>query len=272
MNYSVLMSVYAKEKPEYLKEAMESMWNQTMPTDNFVLVCDGPLTEELDAVIEQMKQKHTKELHVIRLEENQGLGKALNIGLKKCRNELVARMDSDDISRKDRCERQLRVYEERPDISIVSGTIEEFYETKEKIEAKRVLPENQKEILKFARYRNPFNHMAVMYKKSAVEAVGSYQDFFLLEDYFLWIRMLNAGCIAYNTKEPLVWARTGKGMYHRRGGRKYFQSQKALFKYMRSEHMIDSFGYLRSVSSRFINALMPSEWKECIYKCFLRER
>ena len=147
MNYSVLMSVYHKEKPEFLKQSMDSIWNQTVQTNNFVLVCDGPLSDELNRVIEEMEAEHKGILDVIRLPENKGLGIALNEGLKHCKNEIVARMDSDDICRNDRCERQMLVFENDPEISIVSGTVEEFKETPDDTESSRILPEHQDEIL-----------------------------------------------------------------------------------------------------------------------------
>ena len=122
--YSVLMSVYEKENPEYLRESIESIWNQTIKTNDFWVVCDGPLTKELDAVLEENQKAHKEVFHLLRLKENVGLGRALNEGLKCCKNEAVARMDSDDIACKDRCEKQLRVLEEG--IDIVSGTVVEF--------------------------------------------------------------------------------------------------------------------------------------------------
>ena len=122
-NYSVLMSVYHKEKAEFLREALDSIWNQTVQTNDFVLICDGPLNEELDSVIEEHVKAHPDVLHVTRLEKNGGLANALNIGIKLCKNELVARMDSDDISYPDRCERQLKIFESRDDVDLVSGTI-----------------------------------------------------------------------------------------------------------------------------------------------------
>ena len=124
--YSVLMSVYYKEKPEYLQQSMESILHQTIPASDFVLVCDGPLTPELDSVIEKMQQQFGPVLHVHRLKENGGLGKALNAGLEQCTCELVARMDSDDVSRPDRCEKQLQIFAEHPEYSLVSGIVEEF--------------------------------------------------------------------------------------------------------------------------------------------------
>lgn len=270
--YSVLMSVYKKEKAANLKSAMDSIWIQTVPTDDFVLVCDGPLTEELDNVINDMQKTYGELLQVIRIEKNGGLGNALNIGMKYCRNELVARMDSDDISRPDRCEKQLRVFREHPEVSISSGIVEEFSFSLDKVEARRVLPERQEQIVAFAKKRNPFNHPCVMYKKSAVEAAGGYQDFYLLEDYFLWIRMLQKGFIGYNLQEPLLWMRAGTEMYKRRSGWKYARSQEALFRYMKDTGMLSYGQYLKCVFIRTLSSLAPSGLREYMFKVALRKK
>ena len=270
--YSVLMSVYYRENAEYLRTAMDSIWDQTIPTDDFVLVCDGPLNEGLDVVIEVMEKKHPDMLHVVRLEKNGGLGNALNEGIKHCKHELVARMDSDDISRLDRCERQLKVFQEHPDISVVSGIVEEFTTPTDQIEARRVPPETQNEIVQFAKKRNPFNHPCVMYKKSAVEAAGGYQDFYLLEDYFLWIRMLQKGSQGYNLQEPLLWMRAGSDMYKRRAGWKYAKSQKALFKYMKGSGFISGSQYMQSVVVRTASSLMPNWLREFMFKTVMRKK
>ena len=229
--YSVLMSVYSKENPTWLRLAIESMQTQTLPTSDFVLVCDGPLTPELDGVIAEKQRQMGTVLTVVRLEKNMGLGNALSEGLRHCRNELVARMDSDDISCPDRCERQLAVFSRYPNVSICSGTIAEFSESPETTTCTRVLPERNDAIIEFAKRRSPFNHVSVMYKKSAVEAVGSYQRFYLLEDYYLWIRMLMAGYEGYNIQSPLVHVRTGANMYKRRSGLPYAKTQIELFRF-----------------------------------------
>lgn len=271
-SYSALMSVYVKEKAEYLRTAMDSIWNQTIPTDDFVLVCDGSLNTELDSVIENMQAAHPETLHVVRLEKNGGLGNALNIGIKECKHELVARMDSDDISRPDRCERQLKMFQEHPDISVVSGIVEEFTTSTSEIEARRVPPETQNEIVQFAKKRNPFNHPCVMYKKSAVEAAGGYQDFYLLEDYYLWIRMLQNGVKGYNLQEPLLWMRAGSDMYKRRAGWKYAKSQKALFKYMKDSEFISGGQYIKSTIVRTCSSLTPNWLREFMFKTVMRKK
>lgn len=269
--YSVLMSVYYKEQPEFLRQSMESMFNQTVPTNDFVLVCDGPLTEELNEVIADMQKLFDIRLNVIRLAKNGGLGNALNEGIKHCKNELVARMDSDDISYSNRCEKQLEVFANHAEISICSGIVEEFSEDPSVVDARRVLPEYNAEIIEFAKMRNPFNHPCVMYKKSSVEAVGSYQDFYLLEDYYLWIRILLAGYQGYNLQEPLLHMRAGAGMYKRRGGWKYANAQNKLFIYMKKEKYINSLQYLKAILIRYIFSLFPNNMREIAFKVILRK-
>ena len=271
LEYSVLMSVYFKEKAQNLRESMDSIWNQTLKTNDFVLVCDGPLSVDLDEVIDEMSRFHP-ELSVVRLEKNSGLGSALNIGIKQCRNEIVARMDSDDISRPDRCELQMSVFSSNPDVSICSGTVEEFVVSKDIVESKRVVPEMHDDIVKFAKKRNPFNHPCVMYKKTAVDNAGGYKDFYLLEDYYLWIRMLQNGAIGYNLQRPLLWMRAGSDLYKRRSGLRYAQSQKKLFKYMNSSGFISKREYIGSVLLRGAASLTPNFVRKMMFKAFLRKK
>ena len=268
--YSVLMSVYYREKPEYLRLAIESIQKQTVSTNDFVLVCDGVLSAELDAVIAEKQKEIGKALHVVRLEKNVGLGKALNEGIKYCKNELVARMDSDDVAYPDRCEKQLGIFKEHPEVSICSGTVEEFSATIEIVEAKRILPQKHKEIVEFARSRNPFNHPCVMYKKSAVEAAGSYQDFYLLEDYYLWLRMIMAGFQGYNIQDPLLHMRAGAGMYKRRSGFKYAKSQVKLFTFMWNKKFINNRQYIKSCILRSGASLAPNWLRRLAFKKIVR--
>lgn len=270
-NYSVLMSVYSKEKPEHLKEAMDSIWDQTIPADDFVLVCDGPLNAELDAVIMEMQREHADRLRVVRLDRNHGLGYALDTGLTHCRNELVARMDSDDISMPDRCERHLRVFASDPEVSICSGIIEEFLRVPNDAHSKRVVPEHHREIMKFAKIRNPFNHPCVMFKKSIVESSGGYKDLYFLEDYYLWIRMLSNGAIGYNIQKPLLWMRTDDGMYRRRRGLKYAKSQRKLFKYMYEIGFINRRQRIANTILRYGISAMPPTILKRTYRLFLRK-
>lgn len=271
MDYSVLMSVYHREKPDFLKQSMESIYHQTIPTNDFVLVCDGPLNNKLDDVINEMQNLFGERLKVVRLAKNGGLGNALNEGIKHCKNELVARMDSDDIAYADRCERQLEVFKRYPEISICSGIVEEFTDNPNVVDARRVPPETNAEIIEFAKMRNPFNHPCVMYKKSDVEAVGSYQDFYLLEDYYLWIRMLMANYQGYNLQAPLLHMRAGSEMYKRRGGWKYVQSQMKLFRFMKEKGFISEWHYFKGCFLRWGSAISPNWLRRFMFERFLRD-
>lgn len=270
--YSVLMAVYYKENPKWLREAITSAWNQTVRPNDFVLVCDGPLNEELDAVIEQMRDEMGNVMQVVRLEKNSGLGNALNAGIGYCKNDLIARMDADDIAREDRCERQLAAFAANPSLSIVSGIVEEFSNDVMHVEAKRVPPETHEQIMRFVRSRTPFNHSCVMYRKSAVEAAGGYQEIYLLEDYYLWVRMLLNGAEGYNLQEPLLWMRAGEDMYRRRGGNRYIKAQRWLFGYMRKKGMITPFEWFKSVTIRTLSGIAPNRLRKFLFIKILRRK
>lgn len=266
--YSVLMSLYKKEKPEYLRLAIDSMLNQTVKPDEIVLVEDGPLTDELYAVLDEYGDKLTR----VRNEKNLGLGLALNVGLKVCRNELVARMDTDDISKPERCEVQLHYFEQHPETDIVGGDIAEFIGDETNIIGKRMVPQTNAEIREYMKKRCAFNHMSVMYKKTAVGAAGGYQDWFWNEDYYLWIRMWLNGAVFGNTGTVLVNVRTGEEMYQRRGGKKYFKSEKGLQDYMLEHRMIGFGTYAMNVSKRFIvQEMLPNSVRGWVFRKFARK-
>lgn len=265
-SYSVLMSVYCKEKPEFLRQSMQSIYNQTIPTDNFVLVCDGPLNTELYEVIEEQKKIFQDILQLVLLEKNCGLGNALNEGMKYCRHELVARMDSDDISCPKRCERQLNVFKSKPEITICSGTVLEFRDTPDKIIGKRALPEKHENICKFSRKRNPFNHPAVMFCKSAVEMSGGYkEDYHFFEDYYLWVRMLMKGYMGYNLKVPVLYMRTSKDIYMRRGGWNYATIMLKFHRWMKKNNWIGLGEYITGALPHAVVCILPNRVRKWIY-------
>ena len=270
-NYSVLMSVYFKERPEFLKTSIESMMNQTILTDDFVLMCDGPLTPELDAVINEMQTKYGNVLHVIRFKTNGGLGHALQVGVRSCKNELIARMDSDDISRPHRCEKELKILMTHPEISIVGSVIEEFSTTPDVIDAKRVVPETNESIVAFSKKRNPFNHPSVMYRKRDVLKAGNYTTVRYMQDYYLWIDMLIAGMKGYNIQEPLVLMRADSNLFRRRSGRLYVEIQINLFKKMRDVGFITYPQYLKSTAIRICSASAPNWMRQFMFKKILRK-
>jgi glycosyltransferase involved in cell wall biosynthesis len=217
MKYSVLMSLYYKENPEFLRLSIESMLAQTLKPDEIVIVKDGILTEELDRIIEYYVLKNPNLFTIVPLKQNLGLGLALNEGLKKCRNEIVARMDTDDISLDIRCELQMEEFANNSQLSIVGSLINEFYDEPNNIVSSRVVPTEHEDILKFSRRRSPFNHPTVMYKKSAVLGCeGGYHDVRRKEDIDLFGRMLNQGHIARNIDKPLLLFRSNEDNFKRR--------------------------------------------------------
>ena len=203
MNYSVLMSVYAKDNPEYLELAIDSMLNQTVKPEQFVIVQDGLLPESIGQVICKYESNQPELFTIIKLETNGGLANALNIGLQACRNELVARMDADDISLPKRCEKELKKFSENPDLVICGCNIDEFYDIPQNVKTSRVVPAEYEDILRFMRRRQPFNHPTVIYKKLKVIEAGGYPQLRRKEDFDLFSRMLSKGYYALNVDESL---------------------------------------------------------------------
>lgn len=271
MNYSVLMSVYSKEKPEYFYQAIKSMTEQTVKSDDIVIVCDGDLTAKLDDVIHKFCKSYPEVFNIIRIPKNDSWASVLNIGLEACKNEYIARMDSDDISDLSRCEKQLDFMQKNPSVDCVSTFLGEFSQSPEKIDNVRRLPENNKDIREFAKYRCPLNHATVMYKKSAVIKVGRYVHFPAYEDYHLWIRMIKNNCILHNIPEVLYYMRAGQNLYSRRGGYKYFKTMASFRKWMYKQGItgLARTSYLILANGAVI--LMPSSLRGFIYKRFLRK-
>lgn len=268
--YSVLMSVYYKEKAQYLEQSMESIWNQSCPTDNFVLVCDGELSKELEQVVAQQKQKYKDRLTVVSLQESVGLGKALNQGMKYCKHNIVARMDSDDISKPERIMKQLQAMKKH-NVVIVGSAVEEFSGTTEQIMAVRKMPETSEEIRKFAAKRNPFNHPSIIYQKNVVEAVGGYLDCPFFEDYYLWGRILKAGYDGYNIDESLLYMRAGKDMYQRRGGLHYAKLAVSFRWKLHKMGVSRLQDFVISAGGQVLVCLIPNKLRAEFYRKFLRK-
>ncbi len=222
-DYSVLMSVYHKVDAEVFDLALKSMFEQTHPTNDFVLVCDGPLTPELDRVIDDYSERFGSVLNVIRLPENVGIGEAANIGLKECKNDLVAKMDADDISVSERCALQCKRFEENPELVVIGGYIEEFDEDPEKPFSVRAVPKDNEDIRHFARRRQPFNNQTVMYKKKCVMQIGGYRPLRRNEDYDLYVRLLNEGFYSENLALTLVKVRVDEHARARRASMATFK-------------------------------------------------
>ena len=271
--YSVLLSLYIKEQPEYLDLAIKSMVEQTYKPNEIVIVKDGAITPELEAVLDKYKAEYPTLFNIIGYEENRGLGLALNFGLEHCRNELVARMDTDDIAKPDRCERQVKAFELHTEIDILGGQIEEFIGDTSKTVGKREVPLTDNELKAYMQKRCPFNHMTVMYKKSAVLKAGNYKHCPSNEDYYLWIRMALCGCKFANLPKVLVDVRVGKEMYSRRGGLKYFQSEQQIQRLMLDKKIINVPRYMVNVGERLVlQVLMPNKVRGWVFQKFARKK
>ena len=202
--YSVLMSVYDKEMPENLNQSLESMLKQTYPPSDFVLVCDGKLTNELDVIIKSFQNEYKKIFRIVRIDENVGAGKAVNKGIKACRCEYIVRMDSDDVSKPDRCMKEMLLFAVKPELDIVGSFVEEFDDFTDKTISLKKVPLVQKDILSYSKRRNPFNRQTVAFRKSKAMEVGGYSDLKLCEDYEFAVRMLANGAVGQNIPEVLV--------------------------------------------------------------------
>ena len=264
--YSVLMSVYDGDYPEFLKQSMESIFVQTAPTDDFVLVCDGQLTDDLNRVLNDYSNSY-KSLHIVRMSENKGLAEALNFGLGFCKHEIVARMDSDDIAMPHRIERQLAKLD---GVAVLGSAVLEFHHSVNDAKTLRITPSENSEIHKFAKRRNPFNHPSVMFRKSAVLEVGGYEKFMLCEDYQLWIKILMSGGKGKNIPEPLLYMRVGSGLYERRGGYSYFKTMHSFRRWLRQINFITSIDYFVLVLAHAISCVVPTGLRGILYGRFLR--
>ncbi len=268
-DFSVLMSLYIKEKPEYVEECFQSLLRQTVQASEWVVVEDGPLSDGLYEVLDKYEKEYPGLIKRVPRPVNQGLGMALQAGVPECSNELIARMDTDDICREDRFEKQLAEFEKDPDLDIIGSCIDEFEDTPQDIVASRNVPLTDEEIKKYQKRRDGFNHMTVMYKKSAVLGAGNYQPCPLMEDTYLWVRMMKNGVKCKNIGEPLVYARIGKDMFNRRGGWAYFKKYKAAFKMVYATGYISRFDYFSVISVQFIVALVPRKLRGWIFKKML---
>lgn len=270
MKFSVLMSIYIKEKTEYVRACFNSLLNQTVKADEWLIVEDGPLTSEMYVLIDEYEKLHPGLIRRIPLKQNQGLGRALRVGITYCNNELVARMDTDDIARQDRFEKQINEFKRNPKLDICGSHIIEFEGTIENEIARRNVPLEHSEIAKYQKQRSAFNHMTVMYKKSTVINAGNYEHCPLMEDDMLWIRMLIAGATCKNIDDYLVYARTGQEMIKRRGGWSYFKKYRSGRRKILDTGYIGKWDYLRTIEIQFFVALTPPNIRLYIFTKLLR--
>lgn len=269
--FSVLMSLYIKEKTEYFDECMKSMLNQTVLPNEIVIVFDGPISKELNDCVNHYMRLYPNWIKIIKNEKNKGLGLALADGVPKCTYDLIARMDTDDIARSDRFENQLQMFVDNPDLDICGSHIIEFEGDISNVLSKRDVPLTHDEIAKYQKQRSAFNHMTVMYKKSTVLKAGNYEHCPLMEDDILWIRMLLVGAKCANIDDYLVYARTGYAMIERRGGWEYFKKYKQGRKMILDTGYINKWDYCKTIGVQFVVALVPKKVRLFIFTKLLRK-
>jgi glycosyltransferase involved in cell wall biosynthesis len=270
--YSVLMSVYKGENTEYFKESMDSLFNQTYPADQIVLVCDGPLAEELDIIISDYQKKLGGVLEVIRLPENKGTAYCANEGLKHCRNEYIMKMDSDDVCSEKRAEKQMTYLTEKPYIDILGSYIEEFKSADNTAIGVRQTPTTHEDIMKFAKRRAPFNNQTLVYKKEYAQKIGGYSDELIrCEDYDFMVRMLMVGAKSANIPEVLVRYRVDKNNLKRRRNWKNTKSFFAVRKKIYKMGFSGFWDYILPCAGQLMLFITPSCITGLIYKIMLRK-
>lgn len=269
-NISVLMSVYHKDNPIHLWEALNSINRQTFKAKEIIIVFDGPLNKELYSVVDEFKEA----LNIITIQNktNQGLAKSLNIGLSKVNYNLVARMDADDIAVNTRFEKQIKIFNDSSkEVDVLGGYVSEFTDNTENSNSIRKVPKNLKDVKRFAKYRSPLNHPTVMIKTTILKEVGGYPTTFnKLEDYALWINILNKNYIITNTTDVLLHMRTSDAMYERRGGIEQAKAFYALRRYMYRIGYINWFEMIIGIFTNISISIMDSKVRKALYKLVRR--
>lgn len=266
--FSVLMSVYSKENPYFLKQSIDSILNQTLIPSEIVIVKDGPLTSQLEEVLNQYS--NNKLFSIYGYEKNKGLGYALNYGVNKCKYDIIARMDSDDICDSLRFEKEIEILVDNKYDLVGSNTVE-FEGTINNIISKRTMPENHDQIVKYSKTRCPFIHPSIITYKEVILSVGNYQPNYLVEDYDLWVRILQKGYRTYNIQENLVYMRVSKDFYKRRGGLKYCRNIVSFKKKIYKEKYTNWRQFFISKYSSIIVSILPGWIRTLIYKYLLRK-
>lgn len=261
--FSVLLPVYAGDQPEFIRQAFGSVaTTQTLPPDEIVIVQDGPVSAEISACLQDICATTTVPTKLVALAEQRGLGLALDAGLRECAYDIIARMDADDIAMPQRFARQLPIMQTA---DIVGAGLIEFSSNTDEVVGRRTPPVGHDAIADYARAHDPFNHPTVVYRRAAVVAAGGYGDLPLMEDYWLFARMLANGARAENLAEPLVYYRTSRSAYQRRGGWQLLRSELRLQRQFRDEGFTTAFQHLRNTLIRGGYRLLPWRVRHFVY-------
>ena len=264
--YSVLMTVYKKDNPEEFRQSLNSMVNQTVQPDEIVIITDGPIGMNLQDVIDEVGNNHSGLIHEISLPNNVGLGTALKIGVPACKNELIARMDADDISLPNRCELQLKAFDENKKLDIVGCQIAEFDGSPDNIVGYRKVPEKNDDIYRFAKLRDPFNHPTVMFRKSKVLSSGNYGDYRKNQDSDLWIKMLSNGAVCKNIPDDCFRFRFDARTYAKR--KNWLNTRTLLdIRYRAWKSGYNTLGqFIIILAGQMLRYIMPAKAQKIIYR------
>lgn len=271
IKYSVLTTLYVKDNPDYLKQSIDSMLRQTVPPSEYVVVKDGPLTEELDNILQEYSTNNPI-FKIVSLDVNSGLGVACMKGVEACTNEYIARLDADDLSLPTRCEKELDVLEKEKDLAVVGSDIYEFEVDPEVITSIKKMPTEPDDIYKFGKKRNPFNHSTVIFRKSILLANGGYSPMRRSQDLELFTRLLFKGCKCRNIGEPLVLFRTGTARVKRKKNWTNLKCDVKVYKRNYDEHYINLFDFLYVIIRQVVFFSMPSGLAQKLYFMIYRKK
>ena len=267
--YSVLMSVYAKDNPVWLKVAIDSMMKQTMQPNQFVIVIDGPVEKTLNDILTDYESADDRFL-ILRLSENQGLSHALNLGLNYCLGTYIARMDADDYSVPQRCEVQLDAIINEG-LDFVGCNVDEFIDIPDNVVSRVELPEFRSEMVAMAKRRCPVRHPALMLSKKAIHTIGGYDESLINgQDYDLVVRLLMRGFNCKNIQKPLVKMRVSPDFYKRRGGLAYYKKIKRVKSKLYRLGFYSKKDYVIGLVAHGISCVIPNCLREQLYKHVLR--
>lgn len=267
----MLISIYKNEEPRHLVQCFDSLLQQTLSAEEWIVVEDGPLTQELYSLLDLYEKQHPKLIKRVKIHDHVGLGAALAVGIRHCSCELIARMDADDVACRERFEKQIERFLKDPELDICGSWIEEFEGDMENIVSRRKVPVDEPDIRKYQKRRDAFNHMTVMYRKQAVLDAGNYKSVPLMEDTVLWARMLQNHVHCANIPEYLVKVRVGKDYYKRRGGWDYFKRYRNGKKEVLKTGFTNQWEYYSTVLAQLFVALTPVAVRGIIFKHFLHK-
>lgn len=265
--FSVVMSTYRGTAPAHLREAVTSVFRQTLPPDELIVIVDGPVDPAHEDTLQEIAALGP--IRVLRSPHNAGQGAARHLGVAEARHRIVGIMDADDICLPARFERQMEILG-RGQADIVGAWIEEFDVQPGDARRVRMVPTTHEQIFRFGKWRSPMNNVTIMFTKEAYYRAGGYRPIRAFEDYDMFVRMLAKGVRFYNVPEILVFVRCGMDMFSRRGGTAQIPTELRLLWRMRSLGYTNFLEFLGGVLIRVPARLMPTALRRWIYTCWLR--